>query len=184
MPFLLYFIPLEAILGILLWIGLIITAQAFQEVPKAHAPAVAIGFIPSLASWVHAARPDDPAKSRARIFTLQEAAEKFSPDIFVNGMLCLAQGFMFIAIFFSAIMAKVIDRQWRAAANLVPDCLGGVGMRDHPRLCLHPGWRLWASLFSMDRFQRRYSLRLRFRDRLCAAGRAALRHGCPKAGRD
>src|SRR4029079_15039195 len=30
-------IPLEAALGILLWIGLIITAQAFQTVPKEHA---------------------------------------------------------------------------------------------------------------------------------------------------
>jgi hypothetical protein len=31
-------------------------------------------------------------------------------------MLSLAQGFILISIFFSAIVAKVIDRQWRAAA--------------------------------------------------------------------
>ena len=31
-------------------------------------------------------------------------------------MLSLAQGFMLISIFFSAIIAKVIDRQWRVAA--------------------------------------------------------------------
>jgi AGZA family xanthine/uracil permease-like MFS transporter len=114
MPFLLYFIPLEAILGILLWIGLIITAQAFQEVPKSHAPAVAIGFIPSLAAWVILLIQTTLQKA-APGYTLQEAAEKFQPDIFIPGMICLAQGFMFIAIFFSAIMAKVIDRQWRAA---------------------------------------------------------------------
>jgi len=115
MPFLLYFIPLEAILGILLWIGLIITAQAFQEVPKSHAPAVAIGFIPSLAAWVILLIQTTLQKA-APGYTLQEAAEKFSPDMFVSGIICLAQGFMFIAIFFSAIIAKVIDRQWRAAA--------------------------------------------------------------------
>jgi AGZA family xanthine/uracil permease-like MFS transporter len=115
MPFLLYFIPLEAILGILLWIGLIITAQAFQEVPKEHAPAVAIGFIPSLAAWVILLIQTTLQKA-APGYTLQEASEKFSPDIFVPGMIALAQGFMFIAIFFSAIMARVIDRQWRAAA--------------------------------------------------------------------
>jgi len=115
LPFVLYFIPLEAILGILLWIGLIITAQAFQEVPKAHAPAVAIGFIPSLASWVILLISTTLQKA-APGYTLQEAAAKFSPEIFLNGILCLAQGFMFISIFFSAIMAKVIDRQWRAAA--------------------------------------------------------------------
>ena len=42
------FIPMEATLGILVWISIIMTAQAFQETPKAHALAVAIGLIPSL----------------------------------------------------------------------------------------------------------------------------------------
>jgi AGZA family xanthine/uracil permease-like MFS transporter len=116
MPFILYYVPIEAVLGILLWIGLIITAQAFQEVPKAHAPAVAIGFIPSLAAWVILLIQTTLQKA-APGFTLEDAAAKFSPEIFLNGILCLAQGFMFISIFFSAIMAKVIDRQWRAAAT-------------------------------------------------------------------
>jgi AGZA family xanthine/uracil permease-like MFS transporter len=115
MPFLLYFVPLEAVLGILLWIGLIIMAQAFQEVPKAHAPAVAIGFIPSLAAWVILLIQTTLQKA-APGYTLQQAAASFSPDIFLSGLISLAQGFMFIAIFFSAIIAKVIDRQWRAAA--------------------------------------------------------------------
>ena len=44
------FVPLEATLGILLWIGIIITAQAFQETPKQHALAVAVGFVPPLAA--------------------------------------------------------------------------------------------------------------------------------------
>ena len=34
-------IPIECTLGILLWIAIIIMAQAFQEIPKAHALAVA-----------------------------------------------------------------------------------------------------------------------------------------------
>ncbi|MCE0483841.1 MAG: hypothetical protein LV479_06355 [Methylacidiphilales bacterium] len=114
MPFLLYFIPLEATLGILLWIGLIITAQAFQEVPKAHAPAVAIGFIPSLAVWSLQIIQTTLQKASPG-YTLQQAAASFSPELFVSGMISLAQGFMFISIFFSAIIAKVIDRQWRAA---------------------------------------------------------------------
>ncbi|HSI86319.1 MAG: NCS2 family permease, partial [Candidatus Methylacidiphilales bacterium] len=49
--FILLYVPMEVMLGILLWIGLIITAQAFQEVPGKHAPAVAIGLIPCLAGW-------------------------------------------------------------------------------------------------------------------------------------
>jgi AGZA family xanthine/uracil permease-like MFS transporter len=113
-PFLLWYVPLEATLGILLWIGLIITAQAFQEVPKAHAPAVAIGFIPSLAAW-GVLLIQTALEKAAPGYTLQQASAQFSPELYLNGMLSLAQGFMLISIFFSAIMVKVIERQWRAA---------------------------------------------------------------------
>ena len=44
-------IPLEAGIGILLYIGIIIVAQSFQETPKEHAPAVALGIVPALAAW-------------------------------------------------------------------------------------------------------------------------------------
>jgi AGZA family xanthine/uracil permease-like MFS transporter len=115
MSFVLYVMPIEVTLGILLWIGLIITAQSFQEVPKPHAPAVAIGFIPSIAAWgelliettLHKAAPG---------YSLEKATVAFTPDVFLNGMLCLAQGFILISIFFSAIVARIIDRRWRSAA--------------------------------------------------------------------
>jgi AGZA family xanthine/uracil permease-like MFS transporter len=113
-PFILWFMPLEATLGILLWIGLIITAQAFQEVPKEHAPAVAIGFIPSLAAW-GVLLIQTALEKAAPGYSFEKAAANFSPELFFNGMLSLAQGFLLISIFFSAIVAKVIDRQWRAA---------------------------------------------------------------------
>ncbi|TWT42811.1 hypothetical protein KOR42_46150 [Thalassoglobus neptunius] len=44
-------IPLEAGAAIVLWIGIIITAQAFRAVPEGHAPAVAIGLFPAIAAW-------------------------------------------------------------------------------------------------------------------------------------
>lgn len=44
-------VPLEAGYPILLWIGVIITAQAFQSTPKEHAPAIALGLLPAIASW-------------------------------------------------------------------------------------------------------------------------------------
>jgi AGZA family xanthine/uracil permease-like MFS transporter len=115
MSFVIWFMPIEVTLGILLWIGLIITAQAFQEVPKAHAPAVAIGFIPSLAAW-GALLVQTTLEKAAPGYSFQQAAANFSPELFFNGMLCLAQGFMLISIFFSAIVANVIDKKWLAAA--------------------------------------------------------------------
>src|SRR5262249_56523996 len=44
-------IPLVAILPILLYIGLVIGAQAFQASPQNHAPAVVLAIIPNLAEW-------------------------------------------------------------------------------------------------------------------------------------
>ena len=44
-------IPVVAISPILLYIGMLIGAQAFQENPKSHAPAIILALTPHLAAW-------------------------------------------------------------------------------------------------------------------------------------
>src|SRR5260370_14274993 len=44
-------IPVVAISPILLYIGMLIGAQAFQESPKSHAPAVVLALSPHLSAW-------------------------------------------------------------------------------------------------------------------------------------
>src|SRR2546422_7698394 len=44
-------IPSVAILPILLYIGMLIGSQAFQETPKSHAPAIVLSLVPHLANW-------------------------------------------------------------------------------------------------------------------------------------
>ncbi|MHC4799282.1 MAG: hypothetical protein ACYTF1_21815, partial [Planctomycetota bacterium] len=44
-------VPLEAGIAIVLWIGVVITAQAFQASPQRHAPAAAIGLFPAIVAW-------------------------------------------------------------------------------------------------------------------------------------
>src|SRR5260221_14478132 len=44
-------IPTVAILPILLYIGMLIGSQAFQETPKSHAPAIVLSLVPHLANW-------------------------------------------------------------------------------------------------------------------------------------
>jgi AGZA family xanthine/uracil permease-like MFS transporter len=44
-------IPVVAILPILLYIGMLIGAQAFQETPHSHAPAIVLALIPQIAAW-------------------------------------------------------------------------------------------------------------------------------------
>src|SRR6202011_5013705 len=48
---LLAIIPLVAILPILLYIGLVIGAQAFQASPTKHAPAIVLALVPNLPQW-------------------------------------------------------------------------------------------------------------------------------------
>ena len=38
-------------MAIILWIGIVITAQAFVATPARHAPAVALGLFPAIAAW-------------------------------------------------------------------------------------------------------------------------------------
>src|SRR5215467_6023664 len=48
---LLALVPVVAISPILLYIGMLIGAQAFQTTPKSHAPAIALALTPHLAAW-------------------------------------------------------------------------------------------------------------------------------------
>jgi AGZA family xanthine/uracil permease-like MFS transporter len=106
-------VPLEATLGILLWIGIIITAQAFQEVPKSHALAVAFGLIPSLAAWALQLVETSLRKAGKSLF---EAAPAFGSDLYIHGMIALNQGFLLSSMVLAAILVFVIEREFLKAA--------------------------------------------------------------------
>ena len=106
-------VPLEATLGILVWIGLIITAQAYRESPARHALAITFGLIPSLAAWglllIESAL-------RAGGTSLHAAADRFGGDLHIDGLIALSQGFVFSATLLAAILAHIIDRRFDKAA--------------------------------------------------------------------
>jgi AGZA family xanthine/uracil permease-like MFS transporter len=113
-PLVLKVIPLESTMGILLWIGVIITAQAFQEVPREHALAVAVGLIPSLAAW---ALVLIETALRAAGSSLYLAASKFVPsDLSIHGVIALAQGFLLSSMILCAILVHVIEKRFLRAA--------------------------------------------------------------------
>jgi AGZA family xanthine/uracil permease-like MFS transporter len=107
------FIPIEVTLGILVWISVIMTAQAFQETPKSHALAVALGLMPALATW---ALLLIEASVRAVGSTLFIAAPKFGADLFIHGVIALSQGFILTSMILAAILALSIDRELLKAA--------------------------------------------------------------------
>ncbi|HEY8514459.1 MAG TPA: NCS2 family permease [Candidatus Binatia bacterium] len=117
------FVPMEAGMAIVLWIGIIITAQAFQATPSEHAPAVAVGLFPALAGWgaliltqtLGAAgnAVGDPSVA-ARALADPRAFAMAGLDL--SGLVALSQGFMLTCMVWSAISAKLIDREFRTAA--------------------------------------------------------------------
>jgi AGZA family xanthine/uracil permease-like MFS transporter len=103
------FIPIESTLAILLWIGIIITAQAFQAVPKRHALAVAFGLIPSLAAWAFYLVEQT---AHAAGVSLMDVVGKLEQNgLYLTGVFALNQGFLISAMMLSAILAHIIDRR-------------------------------------------------------------------------
>jgi AGZA family xanthine/uracil permease-like MFS transporter len=132
-PVVLKVVPVEATLGILLWVGLIITAQAFQAVPREHALAVALGLIPSLAAW---ALVLIETALRAGGSSLFLAAPKFGAELYVHGAIALSQGFLLTSMLLTATLVFILEKRFLRAA----------------------GWALTAAVLSMAGLIHAYEL--------------------------
>ncbi|MBL7684517.1 MAG: NCS2 family permease [Deltaproteobacteria bacterium] len=109
----LQYVPLEATLGILLWIGIVMTAQAFQEVPKSHALGVSVGLIPSLSAWALLLIENTLRVSQTSMLT---AFPKFGTDLYIAGLISLSQGFLISSMIWGSITIFISDRQFHKAA--------------------------------------------------------------------
>jgi AGZA family xanthine/uracil permease-like MFS transporter len=108
------YIPLAAGLGIMLWIGIIMVVQAFQAIPKHHAPAVAIGLIPCLAGWVLVLIQSALGAAGVSLFS---AAPQLEESIHLSGIVALSQGSLISSMVLGAIMVFVVERQFLKAAG-------------------------------------------------------------------
>ena len=111
-------VPMESGIAIVLWIGIIITAQAFSAVPREHAPAVAIGLFPAIAAWGFTVTAGAFFKSGGK--TIQELMVNDPRanvnDFVLHGMISMQQGYIFTCMILAAISAFLIDRKFGAAA--------------------------------------------------------------------
>jgi AGZA family xanthine/uracil permease-like MFS transporter len=107
-------IPLEAGIGILVWIGVVIVAQAFQSVPGRHAPAVAVGLFPALAAWGLLLVQGALGLAGTSLAALGEKA--FSGSLALRGMIVLERGFLFSAMILSAMSVFLIERRFISAS--------------------------------------------------------------------
>jgi AGZA family xanthine/uracil permease-like MFS transporter len=108
-------VPLAAILPILLYIGLVIGAQAFQASPKEHAPAVVLAIIPNVAAWGQT--QVDGALAAAGTAAAKVGLDKLgNTGVVYHGMELLAGGAVLAGLVLGAMAAFIIDRNFKAAA--------------------------------------------------------------------
>ena len=150
-------VPIDAGMAIVLWIGIVMAAQAFQATPRAHAPAVVVGLLPGLAAWgvymaksaLHAAGLGVPG---GRPFSEELLAIFLRSDLWMDGALGLEQGFILSSVLLAAATVCVIERRFRQASAwcLAGAALSAVGLIHSYRwtaadtvLSLTPAWP-WA----------------------------------------
>ena len=130
-------LPLPAIVPILLYIGLLIGAQAFQAVPRIHAVAVVIAILPNLASW--AAGLIDNSLAAAGTSAAEVGDDALAgAGVVYSGLTTLGQGAVLAGLVLGAIVTFVIDRTFvRAAlASAVGALLSLIGLIHAPEV----GW--------------------------------------------
>ncbi len=153
------YIPEAAVLPILIFIGLEITAQSFHATPRRHYAAIAVACMPALAklvviylgqftSWIQWDQLPPPVAE-----SLQDL------QLHLN---VLAGGFILTSLIWASAMAKIIDRRFAGAAVYM--AIGGVlvlfGVMHSPlagdRMFLP--WQIWDAAAGFDEHSRRVVL--------------------------
>ena len=108
-------IPVVAILPILLYIGMLIGSQAFQETPSRHAPAIILAFLPQIAAW--GKTQIDGALGAAGTNAAQVGIDKLGQvGVLYHGLEVLGGGATLAGIVLGSIAVCIIDRQMARAA--------------------------------------------------------------------
>lgn len=152
-----YVAPVQAGMAIVLWIGIVITAQAFSATPRHHAPAVVVGLLPGVVAWgalmskiglrVGGLGPPDGAPFDKHAADILGGFEASFWNL--HGALALEQGFILTAMLVAAMVTMVIERRFLAAAGwaLAAAALSATGLMHGYRwtasdtaIDLHPAW--------------------------------------------
>jgi AGZA family xanthine/uracil permease-like MFS transporter len=124
-----YYIPVEAGMALIIWIGLAMTAQAFEVVPPKHIPAVVVGLVPALGAYTEFAikrtllavgygSPDHPIPAGLNALFAGRA------DYYSGGVFAIGEGYIYTCMILSAATVHIIDRRFKVAAAWF--AIGGV----------------------------------------------------------
>lgn len=137
-------VPIEAGMSILLWIGIIIAAQAFETTPKHHSPAIIFGLFPALAGWgvllvqsvfqfANGKLTEIMTRENLTGYSLQMS--DVPPDLAflpytLSGLLALSQGFLLTSMVWGSICVYILDRDFRKSAywSFLASLLSALGL--------------------------------------------------------
>jgi AGZA family xanthine/uracil permease-like MFS transporter len=155
-------VPIDAGMAIVLWIGIVISAQAFSATPRAHAPAVVVGILPGVAAWgtlmaKNGLRAAGVGVPGGPPFSPELIPAFLTTDTWIAGAFALEQGFIFTAMLLAAATVAIIERQftraavWCGAASLLSACGLMHAYRFTPgdtAIALEPAWP-WAAGYAL-----------------------------------
>ena len=124
-------VPVVAISPILLYIGMLIGSQAFQESPRRHAPAIVVALVPSLAAWGKL-QIDNSLNAIAGIHlvTPEMIGKMANVGIMYHGLSILGGGSILAGVILGATTTFIIDRDFSKAAAFAAagGCLTFLGL--------------------------------------------------------
>jgi AGZA family xanthine/uracil permease-like MFS transporter len=128
-PLLAAVLPVPAIVPVLLYIGLVIGAQAFRAVPKAHYAAIVLAIVPNAAAW--ATGLVDNALAAAGTSASAVGADALTQaGVVYGGLKVLGEGAVLAGMVLGAIAVFMIDRRflWAAGYAAFGAALASVGL--------------------------------------------------------
>jgi len=123
-PLLAAVLPIPAIVPVLLYIGLVIGAQAFDVVPRAHYPAVVIAMIPNIAAW-GSGQVDNALSAAGTSASHVGETTLVNAGVHYQGLHALGAGATLAGMVLGGIAVFLIDRRFYRAAGF---CLFGAAL--------------------------------------------------------
>jgi AGZA family xanthine/uracil permease-like MFS transporter len=149
-------VPVDAGMAIVLWIGMVIAAQAFQATPRGHAPAVVVGLLPALGAW-GALMAKAGLRAAGATFSDDLVGPFQAADVWITGAFALEQGFIVTSMILAAATVAVIERRFLLASawTLSAAVLSALGLVHSWRyvpadtaILLAPAWP-WAAGYAL-----------------------------------
>ena len=140
-------IPEAAVAPMLVFVGLVILAQAFTASPRSHAPAVAIALLPHISNLIHTKVTGALHYLNIKVDQGVISGLLQKEGIHLQGHTFLAQGAILTGLLWAGMLAAMIDSRFEKAGTfaLGATILTGLGILHSSQLSLVPHPRLFTA---------------------------------------